>query len=172
MTKQVGFIAGLILLAAVVLVLVTVLPKGESKTFIRMEPVHAPGDTTLFRVDKNLRRIYFKKGDRETQLEGIPSINGYYFYLKGKKQIRLNPPMTGEVGFYTYLYMKSMNKNESIDFRLELYPEGEKKGTEVSRFVSADASHPVYRDLTLRKGDRLLLKFSGRGIVHLGRPVI
>jgi hypothetical protein len=77
--------------------------KENAKLFYRIEPDNLIHDNDYFRVDNTLRRIYFKKGEQDTQLEEIPSINGHYFFLRGKKQIKIKPKLTGDIGFYTYL---------------------------------------------------------------------
>ena len=125
--KHAYIIIGLISITTIALVLSELFSTKQTENFLRIEPVNNPTDTALFRVDKNLHRIWYKKGDNETQLEGLPSIKGYYFYLKGKKQIRVNLPMAGNVGLYSYLYMKSKAKGGKIDFKMELFSEGEKK---------------------------------------------
>ncbi|MCP5046071.1 MAG: sulfatase-like hydrolase/transferase [bacterium] len=170
--KPLKLLVGLLLLAALVYILPLLLSKGAEKNFYRLEPLHMTLDTARFRVDKSLRRIYFKNGKSETELKDIPSINGLYFYLKGKKQIKLTPPLTGDTGFYTYLYMESLTKGVPINFRFELYRQGRKRGRELGRVRGANVSRPFYKGLSVAKGDRLLLRFEGRGIVYLSRPVI
>ena len=144
--------------------------KDNEKLFYREKPDNLIRDTEHFRVDNTLRRIYFKKGDPETQLEDIPSINGHYFFLRGKKQIKITPGLLGDTGFYTYLYLESRPKNQKIRFSLEIYREG--KNQKIAQVTTSRASNPFFKDLEVKKGDLLLLKFKGRGIVYLSQPIM
>jgi choline-sulfatase len=162
-------IFGLIAIGALVF-LVFFFSKDNEKTFYRVEPGHLIQDTEYFRVDKILRRIYFKKGKQETPLEEIPSINGHYFFLRGKKQIKMTPKLTGDIGFYTYLYLESRPKNQSIHFTLEINRKG--KTQNIAQITTAKTSNPFFKDLEIKKGDGLLLKFKGRGIVYLSQPIL
>jgi len=85
--NTIPFSAIFILVAAGILILLFLL-KENTKLFYRVEPDNLIHDNDYFRVDNTLRRIYFKKGkqETETQLEEIPSINGYYFFLRGKNK--------------------------------------------------------------------------------------
>jgi choline-sulfatase len=144
--------------------------KDSGKNFYRVESDNLIQDNEYFRVDKILRRIYFKKGKQEIQLEEIPSINGNYFFLRGKKQIKITPGLTGDIGFYTYLYLESRPKNQSIRFILEINRKG--KTQNIAQITTAKTSNPFFKDLEVKKGDGLLLKFKGRGIVYLSQPIL
>ncbi len=165
------FSATFILVAAGILILLFLL-KENTKLFYRVEPDNLIQDNDYFRVDNTLRRIYFKKGkqETETQLEEIPSINGYYFFLRGKKQIKLTPGLTGDIGFYTYLYLEGQPKNQGIRFTLGISRKG--KNQRIAQIITSKASHPFFKDLDIKRGDRLLLKFKGRGIVYLSQPIM
>jgi choline-sulfatase len=160
-----GFIA-----IGVLIFLLFFFSKDSEKTFYRVEPDNLIQDTEYFRVDNTLRRIYFKKGKQETQLEEIPSINGHYFFLRGKKQIKITPKLTGDIGFYTYLYLESRPKNQSIRFVLEINRKG--KTQKIAQITTSKTSNPVFKDLEIKKDDGLLLKFKGRGIVYLSQPIM
>jgi hypothetical protein len=75
-TILISVILGLITIGILVFLLFF-FSKDNEKSFYRVEPDNLIRDSDYFRVDNNLRRIYFKKGKQETQLEDIPSINGY-----------------------------------------------------------------------------------------------
>lgn len=75
-TILINAIFGLIAIGVIVFLLFF-FSKDNEKIFYRVEPDNLIRDSDYFRVDNNLRRIYFKKGKQETQLEDIPSINGY-----------------------------------------------------------------------------------------------
>ena len=160
-----GFIA-----IGILVFLLLFFSKDNEKTFYRVEPDSLIHDNDYFRVDNTLRRIYFKKGKQETQLEEIPSINGHYFFLRGKKQIKMTPKLTGDIGFYTYLYLESRPKNQSIHFTLEINRQG--KTQKIAQITTVKTSNPFFKDLEIKKGDGLLLKFKGRGIVYLSQPIL
>ncbi|UCH97197.1 MAG: sulfatase-like hydrolase/transferase [Candidatus Aminicenantes bacterium] len=158
-----------IVIAAGILVLLF-FSRENAKLFYRVEPDNLIRDNKYFRVDNALRRIYFKKGNQETQLEEIPSINGHYFFLRGKKQIKMTPGLTGDIGFYTYLCLESHPQTHSIHFTLEINRKG--KSEKIAQITTSKASHPFFKDLAVKKGDLLLLKFKGRGIVYLSQPIM
>lgn len=169
MKKNIIFIFAIIVLIAAAMVILILLPDNKKASFYRVEPENFIRDSRYFRVDNTLRRIYFKKGKEEIQLEEIPSIDGYYFYLRGKKQIGITPTVTGNTGFYTYLYLESLSKNHAIDFTMEIHREGENRL--ISQMTVSKASHPFFKDLEIKKGDLLIMRFKGRGIVYLGQPI-
>jgi len=142
----------------------------KEKSFYRVEKKNLIQDTQHFRVDQSRRRIYFKKEKQETVVEGIPSINGTYFYLKGKKQVVIPPRLTGAISIYTYLLFKSHKKDRVIDFSLVLNRKG--KDLEITRIAAAKVKQPLFQDFTLKKGDLILLRFRGRGIIYFSQPII
>jgi arylsulfatase A-like enzyme len=128
-----------------------------------------PG-TEHFKIDEQMGKIYFQKGKDRFQLNEIPTPDGYYFYLNGKKQIKLMPRFSGDIGFYTYIYFKSRSKSSPIDFSFEIYSQGANQ--KISQIAAANVSRPFFKDLKIAGSDQLLLKFKGRGVVYLGRPII
>lgn len=163
---------------AVIAIAASVLPLANcsgatSSPFHRTDTERLVQDGEHFRVDRSLRRIYFKKGDKETHLDKLPSIDASFFFLKGKKQIKIKPPagLTGkDIRFYSYLHLDSMDKNHRIDFSLEIYRDGHSLRVEHMSVVRE--SHDFFADLDVEKGDWLLLRFQGRGIVYFSRPII
>jgi arylsulfatase A-like enzyme len=144
---------------------------GNDSSFRRAGQEHFIRDSEHFRVDQRLRRIYFKKGKKEIRLDDIPTINGSYFYLRGKKLVKLSPGLSGKTGVYTYLYMESLTKEGNIDFRMEVHRENKEADSPVERITSSKISQPLFKNVTLEKNDRLLLKFEGRGIVYFSQPI-
>jgi len=140
------------------------------RSFYRVELENFQKDVKNFKVDERLGRIYFRKGKDKFQLNGIPTPEGYYFYLKGKKQVKLTPQFTGEIGFYTYLYFESLSKSNPIDFTFEIYRLGANQ--KISQMAAAKVSRTFFKDLEIASGDQLLLKFKGRGAVYFSKPII
>ena len=199
MKKIIKFLFLVLFCAAVLGLLYVLLFKPEEKNFVRVEPENFSLDTNRFRVDKKLRKIYFrhtspasretgknakkaalsrssqgKKNNpedkkKETWLAELPTIEGFPFYLKGKRSLQIFPRLTGAVSFYTYLYFDNLQKKEKIQFFLEVYRKG--KSIEIHKIKAAKYSHRYFRDLKLEKNDRLLLKFKGRGVVFFSKPV-
>jgi len=127
-------------------------------------------DTDHFKIDEQMGKIYFQKGTDKFQLNEIPTPDGYYFYLRGKKQIKLSPRFTGDIGFYTYLYFESLNKSSPIDFSFEIYSQGVNQ--KISQMAAGKVSQPFFKDLKIASSDQLLLKFKGRGVIYLSKPII
>jgi len=142
----------------------------EEKSFYRVEPEHFQRDASAFKVDKTMGRISFQKGKDNLQLDEIPSPDGCYFYLKEKKQLVITPPLTGDIGFYSYLYFRSLVEGRPINFIFEIHTDG--KTRKIDQIVNEKQSEPFFKDLTLTPGDRLLLRFEGRGVVYFSTPVI
>jgi choline-sulfatase len=157
-----------ILIAAAIFILIF-LAKDKQPYFYKVEPENFIRDARYFRVDHNLRRIYFKEGKEEIQLDEIPSINGYYFYLKDKTLVRISPKITGNIGLYTYLYLESLSRNNTIHFSLEIH-RGQNNRV-VTQMAVSRVSQPFFKDLAIKKGDLLLMKFKGKGIVYLSQPI-
>ncbi len=105
MKKNTILIGVIFILIAAGIFILLFLSKENTKLFYRVEPDNLIRDNDYFRVDNTLQRIYFKKGKQETQLQEIPSITGNYFFLRGKKQVKITPGLTGDIGFFTYLYL-------------------------------------------------------------------
>ncbi len=167
----------LLFLVAIVATLVTLTPSGCSSppdtAFQRVDTDVLPQDNEHFRLDRSLQRIYYKNGSEEIHLDKLPSINASFFYLKGKKQIKIEPlpALTGaDIRFYSYLYLDSMDANRRIDFSLDIYRNGQTLPVEHMSVINE--SRDFFADMDLKKGDLLLLRFSGHGIVYFSRPVI
>lgn len=140
------------------------------KEFERIYPVNFSLDQKKFRIDERLQKIFFKKGNEETWLEEIPSINGCPFSIEGKKSFTIIPGNDGAVGFYTYLYFDNLQKENKIQFTLEIHRAG--KDLPVDKITKQNFSQRYFQDLTLQKNDKLLLKFAGYGIAFFSEPII
>lgn len=163
----------IIILIALVIVSMGVLSccrgKGEA-SFYRAEVENFQPDTQHFELNKQMGKIFFQKGKEKFQLNDVPTPNGYYFYLKGKKQLKINPQSTGETGFYTYLYFESLDKDGSIDFTLEIHRQG--TNHKIAQLADQKVSQPFIKDVEIAGGDQLLLKFKGRGVVYFSKPIL
>ncbi len=130
-------------------------------------------DTKHFKIDEQMGKIYFQKGNDKFQLNEIPTPDGYYFYLRGKKQIKLTSRFTGDIGFYTYLYFESLSKNNPIFFTFEIRGKGRKGvNQKISQMAAVKVSQPFFKGLRITSGSHFLLKFKGRGVIYLSRPII
>lgn len=170
MKKFITYTIPIVICLTILLLLFLFLFRPQEKDFERIDLEHFSLDQKNFRVDERLRKIYFKKGKEETWLEELPTINGYPFYIKGKKSIKIVTGMNGKVGFYTYLYFDNLQKKEKIQFIFEINREG--KSLAVDRMKTAKSSHPYFQHLNLKKNDILFLKFKGNGIAYLSKPII
>ncbi len=142
----------------------------EEKSFYRVGPENVQRDSTYFKVDKSMGRISFQKGKDNLRLDEIPSPRGCFFYLNGKKQLIITPPLTGDIGFYTYLHFQSPAKKSPINFLFEIHTGDRTR--KVDQIVNEKQSGPFFKDLKVASGDRLLLKFEGRGVVYFSTPLI
>lgn len=148
--------------------------KSEPQTsFFRLNPQVEQSRADYFKLDKPMGKIFFKKGGHQFELDNIPTPEGTRFYLNGKKQIKINPRLTGKVRLYTHLFLKSLQPETAIQFELEIYNKKNKikKGTG-RKLAAAEASQPLYIDLTIGKGDQILFKFKGTGVVFFSKPII
>ena len=133
-----------------------------------------------FQADAQRARILFQKGKHKLRMDEIPTKHTCYFYLRGKKQVVINPPLTGNIGFYTYLFFESISREKPIGFTMEIYnpssQESKKsqKGTDrkIERIVSKSVSQPIFKDLELHPGDRIVLTFQGRGVAYFSDPIL
>jgi len=146
---------------------------NEVASFYRVPQHHLPEDHDHFRVDRQFRRLYFKKDNQETLLNEIPSIRAGYFYLRGKKQVILEPHITGNAGFYSYLYLESLSQETHMDLKILLYSGNDKNSSPrlLYRSRAPKLSFPLFKELTLGEGDRISMQFQGRGIVYFSSPV-
>lgn len=129
-------------------------------------------DTTRFRVDHELRRIYFKKDGKETLLKDIPSIDAGYFFLRGKHLVKFRSAAGNNVRMYTYILLEALGNNSDIDLEITLYRDGEEKETPVAHIhTSQSVSLPIYKDLEPGKRGTVLFKFKGHGMVYFSRPI-
>lgn len=143
----------------------------EEKSFYRVPAEYLPRDVNHFSVDKTMGRITFQKGREQIQLDDIPTPNGAYFYLKEKQQVKITPPLSGEIGFYTYLFLQSFDKNEPIRFALDISHAGSGLKREIVKESCSTASKPIFMKMKIASGDTLLLRFEGRGIVYFSDPL-
>lgn len=142
----------------------------SKKNFERTYPQNFSLNGKKFRIDERLQKIFFKKGNEETWLEEIPSIHGCPFSIDGKKSFTIIPRLSGAVGFYTYLYFDNLQKENKIQFTVEIHRAG--KNLPVRRIARQNFSQRYFQDLTLQKNDKLILKFAGYGIAFFSEPII
>jgi choline-sulfatase len=142
----------------------------ENSYFYRIPINQMMQDKTHFQLNKSLNRLYFTKGKVKQHLDNIPSINGSYFYLKGKKQIKLTSQLTGNINFYTYLNVQSLDKKGNIDFKIDLYAKN--KSRNILHMTVKNTSQPIYQTIDIKKGDQILFRFTGRGIVYFSQPIV
>jgi arylsulfatase A-like enzyme len=149
--KKMTIIAASIIVIAAVSFIVIFVSSGADKSFCRMPSKD---------LTRDLERI---------PMDEVPSRNGHYFHLKGKKQIKLNPVLTGDTAFYTYLYLESSLKNKPVSFTLEIYRDGTSRVIE--RLDTVKTAQPFFADMDIGENDLVLLRFKGRGTVYLGQPI-
>jgi choline-sulfatase len=171
MTQKKAVLSGAFILvgAAAILGLILV-TRDAGKRFYRLEPSEMLGDERHFEVDHGQQRLFFKNNGEKELLEEVPTIQGSHFYLKGKKQVKISPKLFGRIGFYTYLYLQGRPKNRSIEFNLEVHRGG--KIRRVRRIHAAKTSYPLFQELDVRRGDQIVMKFSGRGIGYYSQPIL
>ncbi|MBN2346478.1 MAG: sulfatase-like hydrolase/transferase [Candidatus Aminicenantes bacterium] len=138
--------------------------------FSRLEANALPRDGKHFTVSEEHRRLLFTKDGRGEILEEIPTIDGGYFFLRDRRRVRITPTRRGKLGLYTYLFMRGEPASQDIEFRLEIERRG--KVLEVRRIRAPKTSYALFADLDLRRGDRIVMNFSGRGIVFFSRPIL
>lgn len=179
----------------IILVILYCLLSGGEKDFERIDIENFSVEGKYFRVDERLRKIFLKKRhlpaareetgspapDRaekeaskkkkdEIWLNDLPTINGYPLYISGKKMVKIVPGMTGEVGFYTYLFFDNFQKEAKIQFMFEINRDG--KSLKIDHITAARSSHPYFQHLTLEKNDILVFKFKGNGIAFFSKPIV
>lgn len=173
MKKSKRFFLWVAILSIFVLVLavylVFFLPGGE-KRFVRLKPGESPGVQDRFRVDKRLSKVFFKSGKKETWLEGLPTVKGLPLYLEEEWSLAIEPHIWGDVGFYTYLHLDNQERRQEIIFYLEI--EREKQRLRVGQVNAGRKSFPYFKHLSLQKGDLLVMRLKGRGVVFLGQPIL
>lgn len=153
-----------------VLLVVRIMTGHDGPDFIRIKLLDVEPDSTRFRVNKQIGKLYFKRKDREIYLEHIPSIDGHYFYLNGEKQVVIEPRLTGNVGFYSHIYFQSFIKRKPILFRLEKQRSGNSR--KLSEYRYGRMSRPLFQPLEMKTGDCLNLIFRGTGVVYFSRPIV
>ena len=144
--------------------------KNRSSSFYRVHLKDLKKYDKYFKLNRKLDKVFFKKGGKEVLLNEIPSIDGYYFYLKGNRNIKIIPEYVGEIKFYTYLYFESSVKNNKIRFTLEI--NRKEKNTRISKIETSKTSYPFFKTLKVHRKDRIVLRFKGSGIVYFSRPII
>lgn len=158
------------LLGAVILILFFLFGGKEGSSFQRVDLVDFSLDREHFRIDEQLSKIYFKKGEQETWLQELPTIQGYPLYLKGKSVIHWQSSLTGDLGLYTFIYLDNLGRKGKIQVSLEIESGG--KTRSIFKMRSAKKGLPILKKMKLAKGDRLIAKFKGHGIAYLSKPVM
>lgn len=136
----------------------------------RIAEERLPRDNQYFAISPGRPQLVFRKDGREEILQEIPSIHGGYFFLKGRKSVALSPRLFGRIGFHTYLYLQGRPASQEIDFSLEIERRGRSLG--LRRIKARKTSYALFQQMDLRRGDRIVMKFSGRGIACFTRPLL
>ncbi|MCU0276899.1 MAG: sulfatase-like hydrolase/transferase, partial [Acidobacteria bacterium] len=71
---------------------------------------------------------------------------------------------------YAYLYGQGRPLGQDIEFTMEVSRQG--KSRELRRIKAPQISLPLFQDLDLRRGDRIVMRFTGSGIVYYSRPIL
>ena len=115
-----------VLLFSFALLLLIVVSKYKKKPdFYRVHLNSDQWDKTNFEYDKINKLILYGDKDEKIKIK-IPSPECYFFNLKGKQLIQIEPRIKGKAGFYTTLYFRSMSE-EKIHCRLIHQKSDEKK---------------------------------------------
>ncbi|NQS88230.1 sulfatase-like hydrolase/transferase [Patescibacteria group bacterium] len=110
----------------------------------------------------------YSDNDEKVKIK-IPSPECYFFNLKGKQLIQIEPRIKGKAGFYTTLYFRSMSE-EKIHCRLILQKGKAKK--EIAHIQKMGFNSSFIRNLDIGKKEKIILSFTGEGIVAFSVPII
>jgi hypothetical protein len=158
-----------VLLFSVALLLLIVASKHKKKPdFYRVHLNSEQWDKTNFEYDKINKLILYSNKDEKLKIK-IPSPECYFFNLKGKQLIQIEPRIKGKVGFYTTLYFSSMSE-EKIHCRLILQKGKAKK--EIAHIQKMGFNSSFIRNLDIGKKEKIILSFTGEGIVAFSVPII
>lgn len=158
-----------VLLFSVTLLILIVVSKYKKKPdFYRVHLNSEQWDKTNFEYDKINKLILFGDKDEKIKIK-IPSPECYFFNLKGKQLIQIEPRIKGKAGFYTTLYLRSMSE-EKIHCRLILQKGEAKK--EIAHIQKMDFNSSFIRNLDIGKKEKIILSFTGEGIVAFSVPII
>ncbi len=158
-----------VLLFSVVLLLLIVASKYKKKPdFYRVHLNSEQWDKTNFEYDKINKLILYGDKDEKIKIK-IPSPECYFFNLKGKQLIQIEPRIKGKAGFYTTLYFRSMSE-EKIHCRLILQKGKAKK--EIAHIQKMGFNSSFIRNLDIGKKEKIILSFTGEGIVAFSVPII
>ena len=158
-----------VLLFSVTLLILIVASKYKKKPdFYRVHLNSEQWDKTNFEYDKINKLILYGDKDEKVKIK-IPSPECYFFNLKGKQLIQIEPRIKGKAGFYTTLYLRSMSE-EKIHCRLILQKGEAKK--EIAHIQKMDFNSSFIRNLDIGKKEKIILSFTGEGIVAFSVPII
>lgn len=144
--------------------------RGAEGRIVRIAEEKLPVDRGHFVMDGDRQRLLFVDGDRREPLDDAPDVHGARFLLRGGKRVVLDAGLTGRVGLHTYLYLEGRPAGESIEFSLEVEDRG---GPRVVRRIRAPrTSYPLFQEFDLRRRERVVLRFTGRGIACFSRPLL
>jgi arylsulfatase A-like enzyme len=158
----------LFLFLGVVSVLFTVIHHKRKLEFDRISLSSDHWDRSGFDHDRVSGSILYNEKNEEIKIS-IPGSEVYYFNLRGEQSIQIEHKITGQTGFYTFLYLKSQAK-EKIHCRLSLQKGGEK--TEIAQIQKVRFRSPFIRSFDSGKKDKLILSFEGNGIVAFSVPIV
>lgn len=168
--KKKAFIGAALLAGAAAAWMLIRPAQGAGGLIVRIAEEKLPVDRGHFVMDGERQRLLFVDGDRREPLDDAPDVHGGRFLLRGGKRVALEAGLTGRVGLHTTLYLEGRPAGQSIEFALEVEGPG---GTRVVRRVRAPrTSYPLFQEFDLRHRERVILRFTGRGIVCFSRPLL
>jgi choline-sulfatase len=144
--------------------------QNAPKQFYRLESRELFCENGHFEVDKKKSQIYLNEDGKKKLLEELPSGQCGHFNLEGMRRIEIAPKLSGRIGFYTYLYLQARPQEGGIEFVLEISRRGKER--EILRMKAPRISRPLFQELEVVPGDRIVMSFSGRGIVYYSRPIL
>jgi arylsulfatase A-like enzyme len=171
MNRKAKAVIGAVLLAGAATAWFMLRPaRGANGRIVRIAEEALPVDRERFVMDGERQRLLFVDDGRREPLDDAPDVHGGRFFLRGGKRVALGAPLTGRVGLHSTLYLEGRPASQSIEFALEIEGRG---GSRVVRRIRAPrTSYALFQEFDLRRGERIVLRFSGRGIVCFSRPLL
>jgi len=144
-----------------------------SSPFPAFNRVRIPGfeiDPRRFQINPRIDRLTYHRRDGSEELQHLPTLDGFPFYLSGERSFDIEPEIRGQVRVYVHVDFRTAIQWMPLRFSLEQISAG---GDEVL-FTAEHGrmSRSVFRDARLAPGDRLRLRFRGHGRVYFSRPIL
>ncbi|MBN2346078.1 MAG: sulfatase [Candidatus Aminicenantes bacterium] len=143
-------------------------PRGPSLPFVRLDVASTLHDPKALAIDPCSGEIRWR-GQRKKRRSRVSGIGGAGFRTAGQKSFPFSFPWRGRCGFFCYY---DLRPSDGPPLAMELWRRRRDAAEIVARVERPEEPGYFVHKLDVRRSDRFELRWSGKGRVFIGQPLL